>query len=177
MPSEPSDRVAHAIADALTRPLTGEIWPGLTDAVFERFGEDARLMDTFVEKSLQTLTDFERHDRLMFSGSEPRVGLWFVAWSGTHREVQPERYGEYLPALLSTAYRFVQAGVPLAGFLEIDVYLRGDARNVEVDAELSFLPGTLLGCADEQSSLPPVMQVNNELCTPEEVQQLRRVAG
>src|SRR4051812_12408978 len=140
MTRETYRHIAQAISEALTRPITDEIWPGLANAVFERFGDDAQLMDTFVEKSVQTLGDFERHDRLMFSRSEPRDGLWFVAWSGTHREVQPERYGEYLPALLSTAYRFVAADVPLAGFLEIDAYLRGDLQELEVDVEFSFLP-------------------------------------
>src|SRR5690242_13893247 len=100
-------QLAQTLREALTRPLTGEIWPGLADAVFERFGEDLpQVMDAFVEKSQQTLSDFQRHDRLMFSAAEPRVGLWFVAWSGTHREVQAERYGEYLPALMSTVGRF-----------------------------------------------------------------------
>src|SRR5262249_29726949 len=102
---------------------------------------------------------------------------WFVAWSGTHRELQSERYGEYLPVLLSTAYRLVNSGMPLAGFLEIDAYLRGDPEDVEVDVEFSFLPGMLLGAADAPNSLPAVVYVNPDLCTAEQLEQLRGAAG
>jgi hypothetical protein len=83
--------------------------------VFDRFGDDARLLDAFAEEAMKTRGDFTRHHWLKFSDSEPSIGLWFVAWSGTHREVQTERFGEYLPetSMRSTPWRESCAGRPL----------------------------------------------------------------
>ena len=166
------DDMARRLGIALERPLTDEVWPGLAGTVLERFA-DVPLMDAFAEKALETLNDGERHDRLAVSPEEPQVAAWFVAFNGTHREVQPERYGEYLPMLLSTAQHLVERGIELAGFLELDAYLR-DEGELEVDLELSFLPGVILGYPeDKPTPFPAVFQVNGGLCTPEELQRLR----
>jgi hypothetical protein len=174
------DQVARALAEALDRPITGEVWPGLAAAALARFG-DMPVLDGFAEKALETVADDERHDRLAISLEPPRIAVWFVAWSGTHREVQPDRYGEYLTALLGTAHHVVRQGIELAGFLEIDAYLYGhrpEADALTVDVELSFLPGPPLGYPqDKPNPFPAVLQLNPGLCTPEEMAELRRVAG
>jgi hypothetical protein len=169
--------IADLLEQALQHPLTGEAWPGLVANAMGLFG-DVPLVYAFAEKAVETLEDYERHDRLAVSPDEPRVAVWFVAWSGTHREVQTERYGEYFGMMASTAYRLVERGVELAGFLEIDAYIRDDAATgapIEVDVELSFLPGVLLKYPpDKPNPLPAVFQVNPELCTPEEMARLRQ---
>jgi hypothetical protein len=178
------EHMAGLLEQALQHPLTGEAWPGLVATAMGLFG-DVPLLHAFAEKAVETLEDYERHDRLAVSPGEPRVAVWFVAWSGTHREVQTERYGEYFGVLASTAYRIVQRGAELAGFLEIDAYIRGEAAAegssdalIEVDVELSFLPGLALQYPPEKPNpLPPIFHVNQELCTPEEMAQLRQAIG
>jgi hypothetical protein len=171
------DDVVERLEASLARPLTGDVWPGVAAASLARFG-DVPLLHAFAEKALETLADLERHDRLAVSPEAPRVAIWFVAWSGTHREVQPERYGEYLTSLLSTAQRVRGQGVELAAFLQLDAYLRETGQDLEVDVELSYLPGMLLGYPDSKPNpFPPVLHVNGALCTPEQLQDLRDRAG
>ncbi len=65
-------------------------------------------------------------------------------------------------------------GIPLAGFLEIDAYLRDDTddsvpvdRAFAVDVEYSYLPGPAFGGVHDASA-PNYVLVNLDLCTPEE---------
>jgi hypothetical protein len=174
--------VARRLAEALERPLTSPGSASLARTVLSRFpGFDP--LTYFARKAIETLRDLKRHDTMVISPGEPRVGAWFVAWSGTHREVQSERYGNYLELLGGTALRIVDMGVPLAGFLEIDGYVRENPdpddpdvpldQVFEVDVELSFLPGRLLKYPKEQPNpFPKLPMLNFDLCTPEERQVL-----
>jgi hypothetical protein len=177
------DAIESCLKEALQRPITGEVWPGLAAAALERF-DDVPILRAFAEKGLETLEDLERHDRLAVSPAEPRIAVWFVAWSGTHLEVQPQRYGEYLTMLLSAAHRVRERGIELAGFLEMDAYLRGEAspgsreESLEVDIELSFVPGIFLGYpAEDPNPFPTLFQINGGLCTDQEMSSLRAASG
>jgi hypothetical protein len=177
--------VSGRLAQALDRPLTSPGSEGLARSVLERFGPTDVLM-AFAEKGLETLKDGRMHNRTAVSPDPPRVAALFVAWNGTHREMQPERFGNYLGPLMATAHGITQRAVELAGFLEIDAYLRDNADAAqpalaldtlfEVDVELSFVPGAFLGYpAQKPNPLPKVALLNPDLCSPEELQLLRRL--
>lgn len=174
--------LAQALWRAVDRPLTSPGSEVFAKKVLECFpGVD--LMEGFAEKALETLRDGKSHNRTAISTRAPHVGVLFVAWNGTHREVQPERYGHYLQPLLATAHGLVQRGIPLAGLLEIDAYLRESAdasqptRPLEqvfaVDLEYSYVPGFLVGAdASAAHPLPSMLMLNPDLCTEEERQLL-----
>jgi hypothetical protein len=184
---EENERISYVggrLSEALSRPLTSPGSEGLARVILEFF-QGLDVMGHFAEKALQTLRDGERHDRVLLSPHDPRACVWLVTWNGTHREVQAERFGNYLGTLASTATRLVERGFQLAGFLEIDAYLRdnpdpGDPGRpldevFEVDIEYSYLPGHLLGSSSETASLlPNVVLLNPDLCSPEENQLLRK---
>lgn len=139
----------------------------------------------FAEKAMETLRDGERHDRTVLSPYEPRVAVFFVAWYGTHREVQSQRIGKYLQVLTSVGGQFVQMGFQLAGILEIDAYLRDNPdpddpgisldEVFQVDVEYSYLPGDMLGASEATSTrLPKIVILNPDLCSVEERQLIRK---
>jgi hypothetical protein len=168
--------MAQRLDDALDRPLTHPGSSALARQVLGQF-PDTDVLAAFAEKALETLDDGQRHDRLAVSPHEPHVAVDFVAWSGSHLEVQAIRYGDYLNTLASVAYRLIEAGIPLAGFLEIDAYLQSSARGLEVDVEFSYLPGVLLRYPEDlPSPFPNALLVNSDLCTEEELQRLRGTA-
>jgi hypothetical protein len=166
--------MAQGLDDAFDRPLTHPGSSAVARQVLSQFPAADDVLSAFAEKALETLEDGRRHDRMAISPDEPRVAVDFVAWSGSHREVQAIRYGEYLGVLSSMAYRLVEGGIALAGFLEIDAYLQNSAQGLEVDVEYSFLPGPLLRYPEDLSNpFPKALLLNSDLCTEEEVQRLR----
>ena len=175
--------VAHRLSEVLDRPLTSPGSEGLAQGVLQYF-QGTDLAPHFAEKALETLRDQQMHSRIAVPTNDPHVAVSFVAWSGTHREVQPQRYGNYLPALYATGRRLVEQGFPLAGFLEVDAYVRDNPdpedpgrpldEVFEVDVEYSYLPGALLGSpSEEATSLPDALVLNPDLCSPEQLQPLR----
>jgi hypothetical protein len=177
--------VAQRLDEALDRPLTAPGSEGVARSVLSQFG-GVDVLTAFAEKAVETMRDGQRHDRTAISPDDPRVAIMFVAWSGTHREVQAERVGNYLEPLAGMAQRIVRQGIELCGFLEIDAYLRDNADPEDpaspldevfgVDVEYSFLPGFALGLSDEHDNpLPRAFIVNPDLCSPEEVQMLRKL--
>jgi hypothetical protein len=182
------EHVVQQLTEALQRPLTS---PGSVEvavaALRQLSGASmAETLYTFAEKAVQTLRDGERHDTLALSPRSPHAAVWFVAWNGTHREVQPARVGAYLGELMGLAHRLTEDGFELAGFLEIDAYVRNGADadssdsslgpSIQVDIEYSFLPGVVLGMPPGiVSPLPSVFLVNQDLCTPDERQVLSQL--
>jgi hypothetical protein len=178
-PSEAELRqyVARRLYEACDRPLTHPGSDGLARQVLGHFDYDVVLV-LFAEKALETLVDGQRHDRTAYTHEAPAVGVTFVTWSGTYREVQAERYGTYFNALVATALAFARAGVPLAGFLQIDAFLRTDeaAMTIDVDVAFSFVPGELLDYpSDRPNPFPSAMLVDIGVCTPEELQPFRHL--
>jgi hypothetical protein len=177
--------IAHRLTEAMPRPLTAPGSDALAEAVLGRFPE-SDLLVVFAEKALETLRDGRRHDRTAISPVEPRCAVMFVAWYGTHLEVQAERVGSYLDSLAGVAMGIVHQGVPLAAFMEIDAYVRdrpdtGEPRRplaavFDVDVEYSYLPGLALGFPrDVDNPLPRAFVINRSLCTPDEAQSFRKL--
>lgn len=176
--------LALRLLEAFNRPLTSPGSEGLAQLVLQHF-QGTDVISPFAEKAMETLMDREMHNRTAVSPSEPRVAVLFVAWNGTHREVQSQQFGNYLQPLAATGMRLVQNGIHLAGFLEIDAYLRDnpDLNNpgrpleevFQIDVEYSYLPGYLLGSSELTSTrLPKMVLLNPDLCSPEEQQLLRK---
>jgi hypothetical protein len=176
--------LALRLSEALNRPLTSPGSESLAQLVLQHF-QSIDVISLFSEKAMETLRDGERHDRTALSPNEPRVAVFFVAWYGTHREVQSQRFGNYLQILASIGMQLVQMGFQLAGILEIDAYLRDnpDPNNpgrsldevFQIDVEYSYLPGYLLGSSESTSTrLPRMVLLNPDLCSPEEQQLLRK---
>jgi hypothetical protein len=180
--------VASRLSDAFDRPLTSSGSSGLARAVFSHF-QEVEVLSAFAEKAIETLRDGRSHDRTAVSPDDPRVAVLFVAWSGTHREVMPVRRGHYLQPLLATAGGIAaQVGVQLAGFLEIDAYVREhtEVKNpgkpldqvFEVDVEFSYLPGFALSAhGSAAKALPQAFLINLDLCSSEERQLLSKVTA
>ncbi len=176
--------LAFRLSEALDLPLTNPGSEGLAQLVLGHFlGID--VMSSFAEKAMETLRDGERHDRTAVSPSEPHVAVFFVSWYGTHREVQSQRFGNYLQVFASVGMRLVQLGFHLAGILEIDAYLRDNPdpndpgrpldEVFQIDVEYSYLPGFVLGSSESTSTrLPRMVMLNPDLCSPEEHQLLRK---
>ncbi len=183
---EEKDRIAYVarcLSEALDRPLTNPGSESLARMVLQHF-QATDLLPSFAEKAIETLRDQQMHNRVAISTEDPHVGVSFVAWSGTHREVQPQRFGNYLPSLYGTGRRLVEHGVLLAGLLEIAAYVREDpdiddpGRPLEevfdVDVEYSYLPGGALGSPSKRAtSLPTAIMLNPDLCSPEQLQPLQ----
>lgn len=170
-------RLATLIEAALQRPLTAPGSQAVADSALSRFPPDTDIIGAFAEKALEALDDGAQHNRTAITPNEPRVAVLFVAWNGTHREMQPERYGRYLNALWTMAHGVVDRGFALAGFLEIDAFVReaGDGT-IAVDVEFSFLPGGLLGFPeDRHNPLPKALILNSSLLADEERQALANV--
>src|SRR6266851_4094675 len=115
--------IGKRLWEAVDRPLTMPGSEGFAQLVLARF-PDVDLMESFAEKVLQTLRDGRMHSRLAVAPGAPRVAVIFLAWNGSHREVQAERYGNYLGGLFGTGKGVVEGGVQIAGLLEIDAYAR-----------------------------------------------------
>jgi hypothetical protein len=144
-------RVAYInsrLAEALDRPLTSPGSAGLAKSALGHFS-GLEVLPAFAEKALETLRDGDSHNRTAISPDQ-HVAVLFVAWNGTHREVQPLRFGNYFKPFLGLGARLVERGLPLKGFLEIDAYLRDNAEAddparaldelFEVDVEYSYIP-------------------------------------
>ena len=177
--------VARRLADAIDRPLTSPGSAVVARAVLAEFGK-LDLMPDFAEKALESIRDGNYHSRLAISPNEPPFALSFVAWSGTHREVQSQRFGRYLGSLLITARKIVERGFQLGGFLEMDAYLRDNAdpdhpgkpldEVFQVDLEYSYLPGVLFGSSAALGAYPlNAVMLNPDLCSPEEAQTLKKL--
>jgi len=175
------------ISEALDRPLTHPGSEGLARLVLSHF-QSVDMVRPFAEKAMQTLRDGASHSFMAVSADEVRVALLFVAWNGSHREVQSQRFGKYLPALFASARRLVDKGIELAGCMEIDAYLRDNpeldrpglplSEVFAVDVEYSYLPGFAFGSSSKpNASLPKVVMLNTSLCTPEENQQLGKLSA
>jgi hypothetical protein len=82
--------IARRLTQVIDRPLTAPGSGALTRAVLAKFGE-LDLMPLFAEKALETLVDGKYHNRVGISRSDPPFAISFIAWSGTHREVQSQR--------------------------------------------------------------------------------------
>jgi hypothetical protein len=172
--------VAERLEGSLRTPLTNPGSERLAKATLSAFPEGV-VMPRFAEKALETLRDGQCHNRIAVSLTEPPVAVLFVSWSGTHREVQPDRFGNYLGPLLRTANGLVEGGKRLAALLEIDAYVRDDpdlndpGRSLDqvfaVDVEYSYLPGFLIG-GTEVSGLPNAIMLNPDLLSPDEHQAL-----
>jgi hypothetical protein len=178
--------IAGRLAEAIDRPLTIPGSAALAHAVLARFGE-LDLMPHFAEKALETLTDGQYHNRMAVSASDPPFAVSFVAWSGTHREVQSQRIGNYLNSLFGTARNLVERGVQLGGFLEMDAYVRDNAdvddpgrpldEVFQIDLEYSYVHGKLLGSSAPLGAYPlNALMLNPDLCSPEELQVLKKLA-
>jgi hypothetical protein len=187
---EPS-RIAYLVRrldDALGRPL---IHPGsvaLVRAMLRLFPEPEVVLAGFAEKALETLRDGALHDRMAVWEGDAPAAVWFNSWNGTHREVQAVRYGAYLNKLLCTASYIRDRLGRLAGFLEIDAFVREDvdpehpvrplAKTLEIDVEFSFVPGLLLDYPHEASNpLPNMVLFNRSLCSGEELQALEKFSS
>ncbi len=176
--------LAKRLADAIDRPLTSPGSQRVARQVLDYFAA-VDLMPHFATKALETLRDGNRHDRLVVSPQQPRLAVAFVAWNGTHREVQAERVGHYLDNLVAPGQVLAKQGVRITGLLEIDAFVRDNAdperpalpldEVFEVDLEYSYVPGFLLGSPDEEGPLQPMLLVNPDLCTPDELQDLRKL--
>src|SRR5436309_447965 len=81
--------LARRLSAALDQPLTSPGSEGLARLVLGYF-QGVDLMLHFAEKALEALRDGESHNRTAVSPDHPRVAVLFVAWSGTHREVQSQ---------------------------------------------------------------------------------------
>jgi hypothetical protein len=168
-------KAAIRIAEAFERPLTAPGSESLARLVLAQFGP-TDLVSSFAKKAIQTLDDGHSHSLAVVSpeGTQ-RFAVTFVTWNGTHREVQAERVGRYFSALYATAAKFIELGVQLTGFLEIDAYVREDS-DITVDVEYSYLPGFAFG-----SSAPVtdrrfrVIHINPHLCSEEERRALSRL--
>jgi hypothetical protein len=176
--------ITERLADALERPLTSPGSAGLAKKVLGHFA-DLVVLPAFAEKALETLRDGNSHNRTAISPDQ-HVGVLFVAWNGTCREMQPLRFGNYLKPFLGLGARLVQQGLRLKGFLEIDAYVRDNAdaddparalnEVFEVDVEYSYISGFLLGSSEKPgSSLPNAIMLNPDLCDPEEHQILKKL--
>jgi len=106
--------VAKRLSEAFDCPLTFPGSPGLARAVLSRF-HDVDLLPAFAEKVIETLRDGRSHNRTAVSSDDPRRGHYF----------QP---------LVATAGRIGQAGFRLAGFLEIDAYVREDRKSTRLNS-------------------------------------------
>jgi hypothetical protein len=179
--------LAHRLIGALDRPLTGPGSEGLAHLILGHF-EKMDPLSHFAEKVLESLRDGNAHDRALVSPGKPRVAVWFVAWNGTHREVQSERFGRYLNSIAATGRLLVERGIEIVGLLEIDAYVREnvDLNQIgrsfddifEIDIEYSYIPGDLLGSsAKAPGQLYKVMMLNAELCSPDERQTLEKLTG
>jgi hypothetical protein len=180
-------RVAYIslrLADALDRPLTSQGSAGLAQSIMGQFSRDD-VLPAFAEKALETLRDGNSHNRTAISPDQ-HLAVLFVAWNGTHRELQPMRFGNYLKPFLALGMRLVQQGLKLRGFLQIDAYVRDNAEAdspakaldqvFQVDVEYSYMPGFLLGSSEEPTaSLPNVVLLNTDLCDAEEHQVLEKL--
>ena len=173
--------LAKRIDDALDRPLINPGTGALARTMLGLFPEPAVVLAGFAEKALETLRDDSRHDRMAVVQEGVPAVVWFVCWSGSHFEVQTLRYGTYLGALASTASRIVESRGPLAGFLEIDAFVRENvdpkdpgrplADAFQIDVEYSFLPGNFLKYpGGVPNPLPNLVMLNRSLCTAEEIQ-------
>lgn len=169
----------------LDRPLTAPGSEGLARMVLSHF-ENVDLLPHFAEKALETLRDGKRHDRIGVSPNDPRFAVWFVAWNGTHREVQSERYGEYFDRLAGIGRTLVRGDIAIAGLLEIDAYVRDNAdlsqpgRSLddvfEIDIEYSYLPGfSFDSSAEAPDQLSKALILNLDLCTPEQKRMLKKL--
>jgi hypothetical protein len=177
--------LGHRLWEALDRPLTSPGSEGVARSVLSHF-QSVDVASAFANKAMQTLRDGESHNTIAVSADEVRVAALFVAWNGSHREMQSQRFGNYLSPLFTTMRRLVDRGIPLGGCLEIDAYVRENADTddpgrpvdvvFEVDVEYSCLPGFAVGSANKgDPSLPKLIMLNPDLCTPEENQLLRKL--
>jgi hypothetical protein len=177
--------LAHRLDGALDQPLTSPGSEGLARLILSHF-EDIDLLPLLAEKALETLRDGNSHDRVGVSPDDPRLAVWFVAWNGTHREVQSERFGEYFKSLASTGRMLVQRGVAIAGLLEIDAYVRDNVdlsqpgRSLddifEIDIEYSYLPGFLIGSSAKATGpISKTVMLNPDLCSQEEKQIIEKM--
>jgi len=178
--------IALRLAAALEHPVTHPGSEQIALSALALFPSAAEILVAFAEKALETLRDGQFHSRLAVSPGPPSVAVSFTAWSGTHREVQPERYGRYLGPLVSVGTRLVEQGVELYGLLEVDAYVREGVDPAqpeiprdevfEVDVEFSFLPGMLFGFpAESENPLSPLVLLNTDLCSAEERQLLEKL--
>jgi hypothetical protein len=176
--------ITQRLADALDRPLTSPGSAGLAKSALGPFS-GVEVLPAFAEKALETLRDGNSHNRTAIS-PDHHVAVLFVAWNGTHREVQPLRFGNYLKPFLGLGGRLVERGLPLKGFLEIDAYVRDNAEAsdpakaldevFEVDVEYSYIPGFFLGSSEKPvATLPNVVVLNPDLCDAEEHQLLKKL--
>jgi hypothetical protein len=146
--------IGAQLALAMRRPVTGPATAHLAQLVLEADAAED-ICRSFAEKALETLRDGRRHDRSITVATTARFAVTFVAWNGTHREVQAERYGTYLPSLWATATRLTQMVPGIGAFLEIDAFVRDEPEEddptapatstFEIDVEYSYLPGKLVG--------------------------------
>ena len=177
--------VARRLAQAIDRPLTAPGSGALAGAVLAKFAQ-LDLMPPFAEKALESLRDGHYHSRMAISPSNPPFAISFVAWNGTHREVQSQRLGNYLSPLFSTARRLVEHGIQLGGFLEMDAYVRDNPdpddpgkpldEVFQLDLEYSYMPGRLLGSSAALGAYPlNAIMLNPDLCSPEEAQTLKEL--
>lgn len=177
--------LARRIWEALDRPLTSPGSESVAKSVLSHF-EGVDVASVFASKAMQTLRDGASHNTVAVSADEARVAVLFVAWNGSHREMQSQRFGNYLSPLFATMRRLVDRGIDLSGCLEIDAYVRENADThdpgrpvdqvLEVDVEYSYLPGLAVGSGNKGTpSLPKLIMLNPDLCTPEENQLLRKL--
>jgi len=182
---ERSDYIAERLNQAIDRPLTSPGSHTFARQVLAQFrGTD--LLRPFAEKALETLRDGQPHNRTAMSPIEPRLAVMFVAWRGSHRQLQVQRFGNYLKPLAATATRFIQSGFNLAGILEIDAYVRDTSEPdepfrsldevFEIDVEFSYLPGPMLGSSGPaQPPFSRQVMLNPDLFDEEERQLLDKL--
>jgi hypothetical protein len=177
--------LASRILEALDRPITSPGSEGIARLVLSHF-QSVDMVQYFAERAMLTLRDGAMHNFVAVSPDDVHVAVLFVAWNGTHLEVQGQRIGNYLSPLFATARRLVGNGTQLAGILEIDAYLRDNPETDQpgtplekvfaVDVEYSYLPGFAFGSPNkENASLPKLIMLNPDLCTPEENQALKKL--
>jgi hypothetical protein len=170
------DEMQQALTDAFKRPLTTPGSEARAELILSKFGGMDQVVEAFAKKALQTLDDGNMHSTLIYAptGGEEDYMVAFVAWNGTHREVQAERIGEYLPALFGTPRRFVEMGQNPAGYFQIDAFVRMSGEKILADVEYSYLVGVVFGSSAPLPDEPLLraVQVNPMLCTPEQRREL-----
>jgi hypothetical protein len=172
--------LSRRITAAMAQPEIPEGSRHLADLVLSRI--DADIPALLAEKALATLRDGEPHSATVSAADPPHAAVLFVAFNGSARELQAQRYGTYLPRLLRMADLLRQRGWPPAGLLEIDAYVldepdvadpgRSLAEIVEVGIEYTYLPSTMFGPKTNNWIIDFTLLVNRELLTPEQDQAL-----
>src|SRR5262245_55037461 len=112
------DWLARRLDQQLDHPLIAPGSGALARAMIARLPVDPR--PVFAQKLLLTLHDGEMHSTVTIAVGDAPIGVSFVAWRGTWRELIGKRYGLYLTSFFDCMARVAARVGSLAAFLQID---------------------------------------------------------